>query len=298
MKKLIRYSFVILAAFSLLACSDPESEVGPDPGTGPVPEPSVPEVLDEVISFETDEQLAGVDGKLVALRTISVVSGKNSLSHDNVYWAKEYTEALGLKDEDDQLYFANTLFTTKDVKTSFASYYCDCTIFGMQLDSWGGFVLSSNGNKTVAAAQAGQGNQFEVYANGGAEGSKTFAVCYDAKTAGMAMNGVDCCWPQIDFATPREPLSIALANSTWTYHFFNGAKGDSYIVKITGSKDGIEVGSVDCSLISGAEKVSDWTNFDLSSLGQVDRLVFKVKSTASYAPFYFCVDDIVLKNNK
>lgn len=32
----------------------------------------------------------------------------------------------------------------------FSSYYCDCTIYGSQYDAWGGFVLSSNVNKSVA----------------------------------------------------------------------------------------------------------------------------------------------------
>ncbi len=251
--------------------------------------------VNELISFEAGENMVGIDGEAVILGTISVVSGKNTATFPNVYWAKEYTETNDLRDDYDQLFFASPLFSTADGNIWFSSYYCDCTIYGSQYDAWGGFVLSSNVNKSVAPPQAGPDNQFEAYADGGADGSKTFAVCYDAKTAGMAMSA-DCCWPQIDFtAAPREVLSIALANSTWTYNYFSGHEGDSYAIKITGKLNDVEVGSVECPLISGADKADTWKTFDLSSLGKVDCLVFAVVSSEKYAPFYFCVDDIILK---
>lgn len=248
-----------------------------------------------LISFEADEKMTGIDGNDVALRTISLVSGSKTETFPNVYWAKEYTEANDMRDKYDQLFFASPLFSTVDGNIWFSSYYCDCTIYGAQYDAWGGFVLSSNANKSVSASQAGVANQFDAYAEGGANGSTIFAVCYDAKTAGMAMSA-DCCWPQIDFMDGgHELVSIALANSTWTYNYFKGNAGDSYVIKIKGSLDGVETGEVQCPLVSGADKVDAWKTFDLTSLGRVDCVTFSVASSAPYAPFYFCVDDIILK---
>lgn len=105
--------------------------------------------VNELISFETGENMAGIDGKAVTLGTISLVSGKNTATFPNVYWAKEYTEANDLRDDYDQLFFAFPLFSTADGSIWFSSYYCDCTIYGGQYDAWGGFVLSSNVNKSV-----------------------------------------------------------------------------------------------------------------------------------------------------
>lgn len=246
----------------------------------------------QTISFEADEQLMGIDGEAVALRTVTVVSGPSSAQFNNVYWAKEYTEANDLRDDYDQRYFAAPFFSTSGSDIWFSSYYCDCMMFGDQYDAWGGFILSSNTNKTTAA---GMDNQFEVYADGGANGSSVFAACYDAKAAGMAMSA-DCCWPQIDFTDgARSVLSVSLANSTWTYNYFSGDAADRYAVKITGSKDDVETGSVECVLIDGATKVGDWTAVDLSSLGEVDRLTFRVVCADKIAPCYFGVDDVVLK---
>ncbi|WP_295938027.1 DUF4465 domain-containing protein [uncultured Alistipes sp.] len=251
--------------------------------------------VNELISFEAGENMVGIDDKKVALGTISLVSGKRTDIYNGVYWSKEYTEANDLRDRYDQLFFASPLFSTADGGIWFWSYYCDGTIFGSQADTWAGFVLSSTVNKTVDPAEAGMQNQFEAYADGGAGGSTIFAACYDLKTAGMAMSK-DCCWPQIDFTSgPREVRSIALANSTWTYHFFEGEAGDSYGVKITGKLNDVETGSVECKLIDGANKVDNWTTFDLSSLGEVDCLVFTVMTSSKLAPVYFCVNDIILK---
>ena len=48
--------------------------------------------VNELISFEAGENMVGIDGEAVILGTISVVSGKNTATFPNVYWAKEYTE--------------------------------------------------------------------------------------------------------------------------------------------------------------------------------------------------------------
>ncbi|MEG1886096.1 MAG: DUF4465 domain-containing protein [Alistipes sp.] len=279
MKKLFYFA---LATLTFIACTDNKEPQQPtiDPPTS------------ETISFEESEKMLNIDGQALKLGEISVVSGKSTAKFQHVYWAKDYTEVNQMKDENDQLYFAAPLFSTADGNAWFSSYYCDCTIFGAQYDAWGGIILSSNANTTLAPGKAGMANQFEAYAHTTPENT-TFAVCYDAKSAGMAMSA-DCCWPQIDFTSKaREVKNIALCNSTWTYDHFKGASKDSYAVKIMGKKDGKETATVVCPLIEGATKVNDWKVFDISALGTVDQLIFTVVSSDPYAPFYFCMDNLL-----
>lgn len=247
--------------------------------------------VDELISFEANEKIMKVDGQEAALGTISVVSGKSTVDYSNVSWAKEFTVAGEFYDDYDQFYYAGPYFSTEDGAIWFSSYYCDGTLYGAQFDTWGGFVLSSNANR---GKTGGIENQFEAYAEGGAGGSKIFAACYDIRSSGMAM-AADYSRPQIDFTDgAREVVSVALANSVWTYHYFTGAATDSYIVTVTGELNGAETGVVECPLVAGAEKVDSWKTFDLTTLGKVDCLVFAVKSSDKVAPYYFCVDDIIL----
>ncbi|WP_195458362.1 DUF4465 domain-containing protein [Alistipes sp. D31t1_170403_E11] len=248
--------------------------------------------VDELISFEASEKMTTVDGLGVTLGTISVVSGKNTDTYSNVCWAKEYTEAGDIYDDYDQLYYAGPYFSTADDAVWFSSYYCDGTLYDARFDTWGGFVLSSNANR---GSSGGVENQFEAYAESGAGGSAIFAVCYDIRSSGMAMPG-DYTSPQIDFTGGAcEVVSIALANSGWTYHYFKGREGDSYVVNITGKLNDVQTGVVECPLVEGAGKVDSWKTFDLTALGKVDCLTFTVKSSDRSAPYYFCVDDIILK---
>lgn len=104
------------------------------------------------------------------------------------------------------------------------------------------------------AAAPSSKQQFSVWADGGANGTETY----------------------------------------WVYNYFTGADTDSFQVKITGSLGGVEKGSITETLVAGKSKLSGWRKVDLSSLGAVDKLVFKAVCDYLADPTYFCVDEIGL----
>lgn len=90
----------------------------------------------------------------------------------------------------------------------------------------------------------------------------------------------------------------------------NAAAGDYLKVVVTGFRNGSETGKVDMYLASfGADPAygatakymrSEWTRTDLASLGEVDKVLFTMESSAMHDgrmiyPPYFCLDGIRLK---
>lgn len=291
-KSLFISAFACVAALAFVGCSKDDGKDNP----GPQPDPSY-----QVISFESDENIQDYLGNPVELGHIDVYSyGAVAYSRDHVFWAKPYATE---EDDYEQKYWQGLYFQALDGKAMFGAYYDDGTLWDMSMtgkvtDTWGGFVLSQHANKTVPEdPNTNWYNQFDVWAEGGANGSSTFAVGYDSNTAGAGyMEPKEYNAPQIEFTTAVKPVRVYLANSTYTYIYFTGEATDSYAVEITGWLNGTEGKTVTCQLVNGATRVSDWTPVDLSSLGEVDKLTFKaVIAAGSYTPCYFCLDDLCLE---
>ncbi len=290
MKKFLFASvFALVAAGAFVGCSKDDGEGNPDPQ----PEPSY-----QVISFEADENIQDYLGAPVVLGHIDAyTSGTVVYSRDHVFWAKPYATET---DDYEQKYWQGLYFQALDGKAMFGGYYDDGTLWdfsmsGKVTDTWGGFVLSQHANRTATSSD--WSDQFDVWAEGGANGSSTFAVGYDSNTAGEGyMEPKEYNSPQIEFTTAVKPVRVYLANSTYTYTYFTGDAADSYAVEITGWLNGTEGKTVTCQLVDGATRVSDWTPVDLSSLGEVDKLTFKsVIAAGTYTPCYFCLDDLTLE---
>lgn len=275
---------VSAAAVAFVSCSD-------NKGGDPTPKY-------EVISFEESEKMVDFQGQPVALTTVDVyTNGSVAYSCEQVFWPKSYATEV---DEYDQKYWQGPYFQTQSGSALFGGYYDDGTLWdysetGAVTDVWGGFVLSQRTNTT--ATTANQSNQFDVWASGGARGTKTFAVGFDSNTAGEGyMQPKEYNAPQIDFATAVKPVRLYLANSAYTYAYFTGQATDSYAVQITGWLNGAEVKSVTCTLVDGATRVEDWVEVDLSEMGSVDKLTFKSLITPkTYTPCYFCMDELTIE---
>jgi len=170
---------------------------------------------------------------------------------------------------------------------------------------WNGFACSSKTDITTP----GYGNQYSTIAGKGANDSEKFAIAFD------------------DDATIEIPKnehgyyqmkSMMLINSTYAYLYmaegkdgYNAAllpftSGDWFKVIITGYKAGNETGSVDYYLAdfrNGKEFISNsWEKVNVSSLGEVDKIVFTFDSTdkSEYdgvvylnTPAYVCIDNIL-----
>lgn len=260
--------WIIAAAFAFVACSDDD---------GPCEKP----FDGEVVSFEASEHLldamTGDDVKLGPV-TMSLM-GMGDYTYANAFCAKQY--AVGTD-------FDGMLFSTADQNLVFNAYYSSL------YDGWGGIGLSRMPDRNATAPSSKQ--QFSVWADGGANGTETYAVFYDSNSPTemypeyLSESG----YPTIDLVEPRIVAHLYIANSTWVYNYFTGADTDSFQVKITGSLGGVEKGSITETLVAGKSKLSGWRKVDLSSLGAVDKLVFKAVCDYLADPTYFCVDEIGL----
>lgn len=249
----------------------------------------------DIISFETDEGMKDINGADVALGDAEVVGGFAAGTYHDIFWAKPYVDGYGQDIE----YMGKTvdvpLFSTADANVWFGSYYSDGTGWGSQMDTWGGFVLSRNFNTT--ATSFNYADQFSVYASEGASASRTFAVAYcNGMMGGTYAN------PTIEFAvTPRRVAYLCMAPSTMLYTYYkydSSAVSDrTFGYRITGSLKGQETGQVDVMLVNMSSVAEGWVKADLTSLGEVDKLVFKpqgVNPNKDFDPVYFCLDEIAL----
>lgn len=259
---------LLLSATAFVACSD-------DKNDNPTPQY-------EVISFESSEHLVAADGSQVALGdvTMNIWNLGGDYTYKNAFCGKAYATTAN---------FDDVLFTTADGSVKFFSYYAN------GFDAWGGIALAAAPDMTSSEQPITQ--QFSVWAQGGANGTSTYAVCYDSNTPTEAYPDYLTAsgYPTIRFSQARKVDHLWIANSTYVYNWFSGRDDANFEVKITGKKNGTETGSKTETLVSGAEKLSGWRKVDLQSLGEVDQLVFKVQGIDVTAdPSYFCIDEITL----
>ncbi|MEZ7866135.1 MAG: DUF4465 domain-containing protein [Paludibacteraceae bacterium] len=164
--------------------------------------------------------------------------------------------------------------------------------------SWKGFAISSKTDKTTT----GYGNQYSVYATGGALNSKQFALVFENGTIIIDKN------EHGNFKVN----SLMLNNTTWAYlgiktgEYGGGpakkfGANDWFKVIIKGSLNNVETGKVEYYLADfrdGKSFVLDnWSKVDVSILGDVDKLQFEFASsdTGNYGvntPTYVCIDNI------
>lgn len=260
--------WIIAAAFAFVACSDDD---------GPREKP----FDGEVVSFEASEHLLdAMTGNDVKLGPVTMsLMGMGDYTYANAFCAKQYAVEAD---------FDGMLFSTADQNLVFNAYYSSL------YDGWGGIGLSQMPDRNAAAPSSKQ--QFSVWAEGGANATETYAVFYDSNSPTemypeyLSESG----YPTIDLVEPRIVAHLYIANSTWVYNYFTGADTDSFQVKITGALGGVEKGSITETLVAGKSKLSGWRKVDLSSLGAVDKLVFKAVCDYLADPTYFCIDEIGL----
>lgn len=164
------------------------------------------------------------------------------------------------------------------------TYFSDS---GHTYDTWNGFVVSNHHDMNTA----GYTNDKSVYAGGGAQGSRQFAMAFHGAWT-PAPKGV----PVIKFATPVTPSSVEIANSTYVYLYFKNdvatAVKPSFTAVITGYDGATKTGTASVFLVSGETIKAGWETVDLSSLGKVTSLEFTVTCEDEMAPYYFCIDNL------
>lgn len=210
-------------------------------------------------------------------------TGLNS-SYDKILWG------FGLAEENDgSKVFDGIIYTEGGAQ--FGGYYND---YGGSWDTWGGFAVSQNYDGT----DGGLSNQFSVRASD----SGKFGIAYDLG----GFNGAKYERPAIVFSEPCEPLSVMVANTTYTYLYCTGriasgeVAGFYLTMTMTGYLGSAVTGSVAVSLSKEGAALADWTEVGLASLGRVDTVKFSFDSndkTGEYLnpPAYCCIDNLKIK---
>ena len=179
--------------------------------------------------------------------------------------------------------------------------------YNAEWKSWSGFALAASADTTYT------GNLTQQYNNvvgGGQEQegkSKQYVVAYcpgDNPQWG-SYNPVVTVMPGSDRKAQLE--GVYLTNTAWVKSFATQGdknygrpafeEGSFFIVTITadnGKK--VEVPLIDYRN-KKREVVNDWKWVDLSSLGEVKTLKFSIQSSDTYAPSYFAMDNLHIKQN-
>lgn len=166
-------------------------------------------------------------------------------------------------------------------------------------DTWSGFAYSNLLNTYYLDSES----MYAVYADGGADKSRNFAVAHQFEKIIITFNDEN----------GEEPRSVQLTNTTYTAlsikfgygsaKKFGGRGGDDpdwFKLTITGIGlvDQIN-GQIDFFLAdyrfednSNDYVIYEWRKIDLSGLGVVKRLEFELSSSDAGTPLYFCLDNL------
>ncbi len=164
--------------------------------------------------------------------------------------------------------------------------------------SWSGFACSNWTDKTEVDIIK---NQYSVYANGGANGSKKFAVAFTSETSDF----------KFEDGITKTIQSVMVNNSTCTYLALKDGNppskafeaGDWFKMTFTGyDAQGNKTGTTDFYLADFQNKktyiCSDWTKVELFSLGKVNKIEISLSSSDTgdwgmNTPAYVCLDNLV-----
>lgn len=273
--KLNKWLFVCAIATLSIACSDNEEE-----NIQPAPAPEQTRVL----TFEDADYKGG----------------------ENFVGERSWSSLIDAEYNGPLLYPAdNTLYRWSDenntfLASEFPNNYGDCKYWG------GGEALS---NYTLADyAQSTFENQLSVSCIhpetgfGGHDGSRNFCV-HNGFVNGNTASGlyfsdgkariVDHLW----VVNTAYVLKSALIGDNFTQPF-----GDDDFLKIvaTGYAAGNPTGTAEFILIEGHSAVTEWTRWDLSSLGAVEKIEFDMQGSQDNGyglatPAYFAYDDIAVR---
>ncbi|MCW7754142.1 DUF4465 domain-containing protein [Desulfobotulus sp. H1] len=166
-------------------------------------------------------------------------------------------------------------------------------------DFWSGFALSTKKDTQTR----GWLNQYSAITGEGIDGSSTYAVGYYSSFAGET---------ELILDSPQRLSGLYVTNTTYAYWSMKEgdqfakkfAEGDWFKLTITGrNANGDSTGKKDVYLAdfrNGAASppiLDSWKWVDLSSLGEVKRLTFSMKSSDNSAdgmntPAYFALDNV------
>lgn len=184
--------------------------------------------------------------------------------------------------------------------------------YNTDYSSWSGTAYSNMTDKTTA----GYDNQYSAYADGGANGSENFAVCYPGdQTPTVSIPSGDGAKFKSLYINNTTLTYLSMQNGDTFAKKFGGEDGtdpDWFMLTIHGmDKDGNETSeAVEFYLADYRSEhnyqdyiVDAWTEVDLTPLGSnVKQLKFVLSSSDNgdygmNTPAYFAFDDLVIEND-
>ncbi len=177
--------------------------------------------------------------------------------------------------------------------------------FNTAYSSWSGWAISNVTDNTTP----GFGNQYSAITGIGQDGSPNYATSFS-----FGANNVDL----IGEAEGKAMRGMYITNSTYAFlsmqdgdafsKKFGGATGDDpdyFLLTIKGTRNGeVTLDSINFFLADYRFEdntldyiIDEWTYVDLTSLGELDNLLFSLSSTDNgvygmNTPAYFCVDKL------
>lgn len=247
------------------------------------------DTLSDVVTIDFEE---AVLGKLT-------LAGYNPASYENVLTGKHL--AALCDDASHQLngcmLFDEVLY--RENGAGFGSFFSDFSmVWGGVFETTYAFSISSNSNMEVGTVH----NQYSVYST--TNGANKFAIGYDGNwyspTFQQRYGNYDK--PTIVFEEEVEPVSVSVANSTYTYlQIMQNDPKCCYAVKALGYRGGEQVSELSITLADKGTIVKNWSTVSLQGLGSVDKIVFtvdwaktssEVQSPEMWCPFTFCIDNL------
>ena len=224
----------------------------------------------------------GAQAQVVDFENVETMEGDLTLNADN------YQQNFFDEEEEEGLFMSG--------KFVFSNYYM------ADWDFWCGFAISARTETTFTTTTP---DQFNSCVGHGVNGSKNYAVFYDASSMTPPM-------PIETISSGEEVSGMYVTNTAWVVKSilegdgYNGGftTGDFLKLTITGKNDApnsaktVEVYLADYTSENEADHyyLSDWTWVDLSSLGKVNNITFSISGSKMgdwglTTPMYFCLDD-------
>lgn len=178
------------------------------------------------------------------------------------------------------------------------------TYDGVEYKSWKGFC-PSRGNDGRDHSQDNWTNyQWNSITGNGAAASMDYIVaCWDVQETTNALPSDPSC--AIALAEGTRPLAVSINNSAWGYYAmkngsaFNRAFTDQDWCKVIFKSvvDRHVTGTVEVYLAKDGKIIDEWTNVDLTPLGETSYIIVQMESSDSGQwgmnnPAYFCLDNL------
>lgn len=210
--------------------------------------------------------------------------------------------------------YANQYTGYTDDATSLTFSIIDFSDYGMAFNFYNGGTAISQWNDMTTD---GYTNQCSAYYNdaatgfGGNNGSETFGVVFDAsssmgvKTSVVLGDESETVFDHI-WVMNSTYAALSMKDGDSFAKQFSHADQDWFLLTIEGFEaDGTSAGTVETYLAdfrtsSAAGILTAWKKVDLSSLGAINKVEFKLDSSdvgdwGMNTPAYFCIDDIAIQ---